>query len=181
MTEPVLQTERFTLRLLELTDAADVERYAGDREIASTTMNVPHPYPPGGAEPFIKATREGAERGTSFSFAITRREDGAFVGVIGLRGIHPDHKRAEMNYWVGKPFWGQGVATEAARAVLRFGFEDLGLNKISAAYMTRNPASRKVMEKMGMTYEGTQRQHVVKWGQFEDIGHCSILRSEYQG
>jgi ribosomal-protein-alanine N-acetyltransferase len=176
-----LQTERFLLRGLELTDGPRIEELASDYEIASTTMNVPHPYPPGGALPFIEATQAAAAKGSGFTFAITRKEDGLLVGVIGLVGIHPDYKRGELNYWVGRPYWGQGIATEAAKALLRFGFTELGLNKIFAAYMTRNPASAKVMAKLGMTYEGTLRQHVARWGQFEDIGYYGLLRAEYKG
>ncbi|HLN59950.1 MAG TPA: GNAT family N-acetyltransferase [Symbiobacteriaceae bacterium] len=174
-----METERFMLRSLELTDSPRIEELAGDREIASTTLSIPHPYPAGGAEPFIRATQEAAAKGNGYVFAITRKEDGLLVGVIGLN-VHPEFKRAEMNYWVGRPYWGQGVATEAARAMLRFGFEELGMNKIYAAFLTRNPASGKVMAKMGMTYEGVLRQHVIKWGQYEDVGYYSILRSEYE-
>ena len=64
--------------------------------------------------------------------------------------------------------------------MLKFGFAELGMNKIYAAFLTRNPASGKVMAKMGMTFEGVLRQHVIKWGQYEDVGYYSILRSEYE-
>ena len=74
---------------------------------------------------------------------------------------------------------GLGYMSEAARRVIQFGFEELGLNRIYAGYFTRNPTSRRVMEKAGMTYEGTYRQNVLKWGEFVDVGACAILRSEY--
>ena len=77
------------------------------------------------------------------------------------------------------PYWKQGYCTEAARAVLRYGFETRGLNRIGARHLARNPASGRVMQKLGMHYEGTRRQHVLKWGVFEDIVLYAILKSEY--
>ena len=84
-----------------------------------------------------------------------------------------------MGYWVGVPFWGQGICTEAARALLGFGFGDLNLNKIHAHHFTRNPASGRVLQKLGMKYEGQLRQHVLKSDRFEDLFSYGILRSEF--
>ena len=74
-----------------------------------------------------------------------------------------------MGYWIGKPYWNQGFGTEAALAILRYAFEQLGLNRVYAAHFRRNPASGRIMQKIGMTYEGRLRQHVKKWGDFEDM------------
>lgn len=175
---PILETERLTLRLLEPGDATLIEQLAGAPEIARTTLHVPHPYPEGGGASFVAATREAAATGKSFTFAMLRKEDGQLLGVMGL-GVSKAHQSAELGYWVGHPFWGQGYATEAARRVMAFGFEELGLNRVWAAFMMHNPASGKVMQKIGMQYEGTRRQDVLKWGQFYDLGLYGILRSEY--
>ena len=102
------------------------------------------------------------------------------IGAIGLT-ISPRNQRAEMGYWLGVPYWNKGYATEAARAVLRFGFQELGLNRIYASYFPRNPASGRVMEKAGMRYEGTLRQHFVRWSEPEDLVYYSILKSEWTG
>lgn len=112
--------------------------------------------------------------------AIERREDGALLGVISLTGLHPVHRRAELGYWVGVPYWGKGYATEAARLIIGLGFRE-GLNSIFARFFTQNPASGRVMQKAGMRYEGTLRQHVCKNGEFLDLAYYSILRSEWQG
>ena len=78
------------------------------------------------------------------------------------------------------PYWNRGFATEAARAILAFGFESLELNRIYALHMTVNPASGRVLHKAGMRHEGTLRQSVVKWGDHKDIGVYGILAKEWQ-
>lgn len=180
MTErPTLETERLILRPFTLDDAGEVQRLAGDRDIASTTLNIPHPYEDGVAEEWISTHEEDFDAGTSVSFAITQRDDGALVGGIGL-GFTARHKRAEMGYWIGKPYWNNGYATEAARAVLAYAFEQRGLHRVFAMYFTRNPASGRVMEKLGMTQEGMLREHVEKWGTYEDLVVYGILAHEYE-
>ncbi|MFB5188719.1 GNAT family N-acetyltransferase [Alicyclobacillus fastidiosus] len=79
----------------------------------------------------------------------------------------------------GKPFWGNGYATEAARRIVSYGFEELKLNRIWAAAFMRNPASSNVMKKVGMKQEGILKQHVVKWDHPEDLGYYGILRDDY--
>lgn len=110
--------------------------------------------------------------------AVIERASGDLVGAIGLV-VQPEHARAEMGYWIGVPFWNCGYATEAARAVLVFGFVELKLNRIYATYLTRNPASGRVMQKVGMRNEGLFRQHVKKWDEFEDLALCGILAGEW--
>ncbi len=175
--QPELLTERLLLRPFTLADAPEVQHLAGDQAIASTTLNIPHPYEDGMAEEWISTHQERFERGELADFAIVRREDSALIGAIGL-AMHPEHESAELGYWVGKPYWGQGYCTEAAKAVLEYGFNVLRLNRIYAHYMARNPASGRVMEKIGMKYEGHLRQHVRKWGEFEDLKLYSILKHE---
>lgn len=85
-----------------------------------------------------------------------------------------------MKIWLGKPYWGNGFATEAARELVRFGFEDLHLNKIWAAAMTKNPASFNVMNKIGMKLEGEFKQHTLKWGTFEDLVYYGLTKADYQ-
>ena len=81
---------------------------------------------------------------------------------------------------MGKPYWGKGYCTEAAREIVRYGFDELGLNRIFGEYMAGNSASGRVMEKIGMEYEGRLRQHMMKWGEPQDMMVYSILKSEYQ-
>lgn len=177
-TQPTLTTERLILRPYLPSDALDVQRLAGDREIASTTLLVPHPYADGLAEKWIATHVELFERGTQVNFAVVLRATGEFIGSVGLV-IEPPSERAEMGYWVGKPYWGHGYCTEAALAAVDYGFSSLGLNRIGAHHFARNPASGRVMQKLGMRLEGIQRQFHKKWGQFEDRIGYAILREEY--
>ena len=176
---PTLATERLILRPFQLTDAQDVQRLAGSREIASTTLNIPHPYEDGMAEEWISKHQETFEQGRGVTFAITSRSGGHLIGAISLMGISPGHQ-AELGYWVGTPYWNQGFCSEASHAVVRYGFQVLGLNRIHACHLTRNPASGRVMQKLGMRHEGCRRQHVQKWELFEDLELYGILRSEWE-
>lgn len=175
-----LETERLILRQPTLDDAPDIQRYANHPEVARNTLSLPHPYPEGAAEEFLRqVVLPGWEQGTDFVFAITRRDDGAFMGVMGVHP-QPQHHRAEVGYWVGAPFWSQGYATEALRRVIQFGFEELVLNRMHASYFTFNPASRRVMDKAGMTFEGVLREYMHKDGEYIDVGMCSLLRREWR-
>ena len=190
--QPTLTTERLLLRPFCLADAPGVQRLAGDYEIAATTLGIPHPYEDGVAEAWIGTHREGYERGELASFAVVlarnvRGESAAaemaaaeraLLGSISLH-IRQQHARAEVGWWIGVPYWNQGYCTEAARALLHYGFETLGLNRIQGRHLARNPASGRVMIKIGMRYEGTMRQAVCKWGVFEDVKLYAILTNEY--
>lgn len=177
--QPSLNTARLILRPFTLADAPDVQRYVSDRDIAAMTLSIPHPYPDGGAETWIGTHAAKYAEGRLASFAITERESGALAGAIGLH-LEPAHGRAELGYWIAKPFWGRGYATEAGRAVLQFGFEALGLNKIHAAVFLKNPASDRVIRKIGMTWEGRLREHDLKWGVYEDIDVYAMLANEWK-
>ncbi len=179
MTQPTLQTQRLTLRPFTLDDAPAVQKLAGDPAIADTTLNIPHPYADGMAEAWIKGQADAFARKGNYTYAITRRDDGILLGAIGLTQDQR-HNRAEMGYWIGKLYWGQGYATEAARALLAYGFEALQLNKIYATYFKRNPASGRVMQKIGMTYEGLLRQHVRNGQRYEDLLYYGILRADFE-
>ncbi len=180
MTEcPELKTDRLLLRPFILADAPAVQRLAGDRDIASTTLSIPHPYEDGMAEQWINSLQERFERGDFVNFAVVLLAGGALIGSIGLQ-VNQAHENAELGYWIGVPYWGNGYCTEAAMAVLHYGFTKLGLHRIAAHHLSRNPASGRVMEKIGMQYEGCERQRIKKWGVFEDVRMYAILRDEYE-
>ena len=105
---------------------------------------------------------------------MTLGADGTLIGTVGLALVMED-RRAELGYWIGVPWWNRGFATEAARAVVDFGFGSLGLHRIMARHLARNPSSGRVMEKLGMTKEGMLRHHVLKWGEFEDLVVYAVL------
>jgi len=177
MTMPTLHTSRLVLRPFVRSDAAAVQRLAGAREVASTTLMIPHPYEDGMAETWIDGQAAAWESGEVLSLAIATEPDG-LVGAIGLR-ITRQHQRAELGYWIGVPYWNRGYATEAASAVVAYGFTELGLHRVVGRHFPRNPASGRVLTKVGMTHEGTSREHVVRWGVFEDLECYGILESEW--
>jgi RimJ/RimL family protein N-acetyltransferase len=166
------------LRPFTLTDAPVVQELAGNKDIAAMTLNIPHPYPNGLAEKWISTHKPRFRDGRGAIYAITLPENRQVIGSIGLVVV-PDYQRAELGYWLGRPYWNKGYTTEAARELLRYGFTELELNRIYASHYSRNPASGRVMQKIGMQYEGTLRQHIAKWGQFEDMKLYGILRSEF--
>jgi RimJ/RimL family protein N-acetyltransferase len=176
--QPVLPGARLLLRPFVLADAPRVRLLAGERDVASTTINIPHPYEDGMAEAWIGTHRLGFERGELAVFAVEERERGDVVGAMSLT-ISRAHERAELGYWIGVPYWGNGFATEAARELLRYGFEQLGLNRIYATHFSTNPASGRVLQKLGMRHEGVRRQHIRKWGEYLDSEIYGLLRSEW--
>jgi RimJ/RimL family protein N-acetyltransferase len=174
---PILETERLVVRPFRLSDAGEVQHLAGDRSIADTTLNIPHPYEDGVAERWISKHRETFAEGRGVTFAITCKPDGTLVGAISLMDMTKGHQ-AELGYWIGRPYWNQGYCTEAGHAVLRHAFLQLGLVRVHAGHISRNPASGQVMRKLGMRQEGLRRQHVFKWGKFEDLELYGVLKGE---
>jgi len=173
----MLSTERLVLRDFTLADAPDIKRLINTREVALNTLRIPYPYPDGEAERWISTHSDDGEKHDHI-FAVTLREGNEFIGTVGLH-VKPDHDMAEIGYWIGVPYWGHGYATEAAGAVMRFGFETLSLNRIYAMHFARNPASGRVLQKLGMRHEGTLRQHIKKWDEYVDLECYGIVRAEF--
>lgn len=173
---PTLRTARLVLRPFVLTDAPDVQRLAGAAEVADTTLSIPHPYPDGAAREWIAGHADAWAGQENAVFAITTDADG-LVGAINLR-LELKHARAEVGYWIAVPFWGRGFASEALAAVVDFGFDSLGLHRIHAHHLGRNPASGRVMEKVGMRREGHLREHMLHRGGREDVVCWAVLRTE---
>jgi len=171
-------TQRLILRRLKPDDAPHMVTLAGDYDVAKMTLNIPHPYPADGASKFIKRSQYAWDAGERYGFAIVLKETDTFMGVIGIIPEY-QHYRAEVGYWIGKPYWGNGYVTEALKRVIQFGFETLDLNRIDAAHRSDNPASGRVMEKVGMIYEGTFRQVTFRDGAYSDLKYYAILREEY--
>ncbi|MCI0745805.1 MAG: GNAT family N-acetyltransferase [Verrucomicrobia subdivision 3 bacterium] len=176
--QTIIQTERLVLRPFVLADAPAVQRLAGSAQVADTTLMIPHPYPDGAAEGFIRQSWSDRESGEHYVFAIRLRDREELCGAMGLK-MTPKHERAELGYWIGVPYWNKGYATEAGRAILRYAFETLKLHSVNAHHFARNPASGRVLKKIGMSYEGRLRQHVKKSSRFEDLECYSILKSEW--
>lgn len=175
MNSPEIETTRLRLRPYTDADIPELVPLIGTREVAATTLRIPHPYTEKDARDFIARSRNDDE----VRLAITLRNDGRLCGGVGLR-LDTEHQHAELGYWIGVPYWGNGYATEAARAMLCHGFEALKLHRIWATHFKPNSASGKILVKLGMRYEGCMREHVCKWGQFVDLECYGILRSEWE-
>ena len=130
-------------------DAPRVAELCGDWEVARMTSLIPHPYSLEAAESFIDACRETHASGPACTYAITRAEDGILVGAIGITSS-PDAGDS-LGYWIGRPYWGNGYATAALRAVIALAFSRLDIDVLTAIHLVRNPASGRVMAKCGMS------------------------------
>lgn len=179
MKRPKLETEKLILRSFKLSDAGRVRALAGDRMIADKMLNVPHPYEEGMAEEWISTHESKFGKGESIHFAIILKFKKELIGAIGLN-IDKSNNKAELGYWIGKNYWNKGFCTEAAKAVLDYGFEQLNLNKIKASHFAGNPASGKVMCKIGMKKEGYRKEHVIKLDKYVDLVSYAILKREWR-
>ncbi len=178
--QPVLKTPQLRLRPLKLSDASAIQKAASVRKIADTMISLPHPYPPGEAERYITRQQDELKTGRSVTFTIERQVEGRFCGLVEVRDIDREHSQGELSFWLTLEAWGQGYMSEVVQEVVRFAFEGLGLNRLYAYHMTRNPASGRVLEKNGFKQEGLLHQRVRKWGQFEDVALWAILRQEWR-
>jgi RimJ/RimL family protein N-acetyltransferase len=177
---PTLTTERLTLRELRLADAPAVSTRAGDRRVAKYLIAVPSPYPITLAGRWIAGRIAWWPQGRGVTLAIARRETpDELLGSVSLRRFVRD-RRAELGYWLGADAWGFGFATEAAGALLDFGFAELGLARIYAHVLEGNAASCRVLDKLGMINEGIRRQHVRKGKKLLDVVLFGMLRDEWE-
>ena len=174
--QPTLETERLILRPYALSDASELSRAINDFAVADTTLNIPHPYPDGAAADYISSRLPAYTTGKEISFVLTLSDTGRLIGAMGLVAT-PRFNHAEIGYWIARAEWNQGYATEAAQAVVRFGFETWGLHKIVGTHLRRNPASGRVMEKVGLQFEGVLRDHTIKWDRYEDLVIRGLVRT----
>ena len=176
MKKEILETERLILNKHTMSDAPKVAELAGHKKIYETTLAIPHPYSEEQAVEWIKKLQSPETK--IHEFAIRLKETGELIGGIGLMPTD-SHPRAELGYWMGVPFWGQGFCTEAATRMLEYGFTEMERHRIMATHDIDNPASGAVMKKIGMTYEGTLRDHYYKDGKYRTNAVYSILKDEY--
>jgi len=176
---PKLQTARLVLRLLRLSDIKDMLAYATDPEISLLGMWDPlrdHQD----AHDDISQSINAAKQGKVYPWAIEHRREGRMIGRIDLYGIDRQAARAEFGYALNRDYWGHGFATEAARRVIKFAFEDLKFNRLSAECLPFNTGSIQVLKKCGLRQEGVRREYVYINGHYSDLLMYSILRAEWE-
>jgi len=173
-----LETERLTIRRMNRNDADDMYEYARLEEVTKYLLWSPHPsrdY----TYAYLASVQKYYKNGSYHDYAVVLRPSGRMIGTCGFSNVHERDNAAEIGYVINPAFSGMGYATEAVTAMLRFGFCNAGLNRIEARYMAGNDASRRVMEKCFMTYEGMHRQSMFVKQRYVDIGTCAILKSEF--
>ncbi|MGH6872074.1 MAG: GNAT family N-acetyltransferase [Rhizomicrobium sp.] len=151
-----LESDRLLLRKPRAEDAAAIAPLAGDWDVARNLGRMPHPYALADAQAYLAKAADGRAAGTDFNFVITRKADAALMGTCGLH--LRDHGYFEFGYWLGKPFWSQGYATEAARRLVSFGFRELKIDRLVAGWFHDNPASGRVLEKLGCVMTGAEQR-----------------------
>ncbi len=179
--EVVLNTERLVLRPTCADDLGDFVRVGSSLEVARNTGTFPHPFTREFASERLQKHRKSLEDGTGVCFAIRLRSTGAGIGTTGFFGFSREHGLAEVGYVIDPEHWGMGYATESLRAVVRHAFEDWGIRKLSACYFADNPASGRVLEKVGFVREGVRRKHLVRFGECRDDCMMALLRDEWAG
>lgn len=182
---PSLKTPRLILDQIKPVDISNIVAYAGNIKIVENTRNMPYPYHEEDAISWMHMAYTGFKAKDNYIFAIRLKDTLALIGGIGLT-IDKENNRAELGYWLAEDFWNRGLTTEAVKATLKFGFENLNLNKIIAVYLTSNEASGKVMVKNGMVKEAEFKNHDIKRGHtVEDNMYVSLIqyrliKSEYE-
>ncbi len=177
-TAPPLLTERLLLRSLTFEDAEDIQCLAGEYDVAATLCYMPHPYEDGMAEEWIRSCSKKFEKDKALNFAITLKTEQNFIGAIEIR-LDPEIENGELGFWIGKPYWGCGYCTEAAKAVVAYGFQVLKLDRICAYHFENNLASGRVLQKIGMHYEGRLEKFVQKRNRCEDSIGYGMLKTDY--
>lgn len=171
-----ITTERLVLRIFQKSDAAAVTKLCNNYNIFKNTLYLPYPYSIDCALSWIEQHLENFNANKSYEFAITNKETGKLYGAIALSNNQRFHN-GELAYWIGEEFWGNGYATEAGKAVLEFAFIEKQYHKVYARYFNSNPASGRVIQKLGMIKEGVLIDHVMKENRYEDLVYYGMIKS----
>lgn len=174
---PVLETERLLLRKVTLKDAEEMFLYGSNEEVAKyVTWNTHKTLAE--TKEFIKLILSKYESGQVAPWGIEFKETGKFIGTIDFVSWQPNHKTAEIGYVISQDYWGKGLTTEAAKEIIKFGFEKMDFVRIQAKCLLENIGSARVMEKTGMTFEGIIRKGMFIKGEHQDLKMYSILKGE---
>ncbi len=175
----VLETERLILRPFVVNDAqAMFDNWAKSEHATRYVTWDPYTDAKEAVDRFEKMQKEYAEKDI-YDWAIVLKESNTLIGEISFVGMTPCRKTGELGYIIGENWWGKGYMTEAVGAVMAFGFTKLGLHRIQACHDVRNPASGRVMEKLGMTHEGTFRDYRLIKGDLVTVDYYAILEDEF--
>ena len=173
---PTLKTERLTLRRIKRTDISDVFEYASDKRVSTYLLWSPHESP-SFTKRYLSYVDYRYKKGEFYDWGI--EYNGHIIGTVGFTRFSLDNNSAEIGYVLSSKFWGIGIATEAVKRILEYGFFDLSLNRIEAHYMIGNDASRRVMDKCRANFEGIMKEAVFAKSKYHDVAVMAITRGEY--
>lgn len=177
---PRIETERLILRAVGPGDKYDMFEYASDREVTKYLTWCPHPslnY----TKRYIESVCAAYRNGTFFDFAVELKAKRKMIGTCGFTSFDYRNNSCEVGYVLNPRYRGYSLAPEAVLAVMRFAFTTLKAHRVFARYMEGNDASRRVMEKCGMAYEGTAKGALFLDGNYVDVGCCAITSDSYFG
>jgi RimJ/RimL family protein N-acetyltransferase len=173
----ILETERLLLRPPELRDVPALVRWMSDFDIAKNLSTAPHPYTEENARAFVERMADSLKRGDGWCFAIVRKDD---YQLIGCCGVHLKDRAYEIGYWLGKPFWNRGYVTEAARRLVAFAFQELKVERVWAGWFYDNPASGRVLEKLGFVPDGAQTRACAARGHEVYCHKVALTRADFR-
>lgn len=176
---PSLQTKRLYLRPMRVSDAGDMYCYAKRQDVTEYLLWSPHPSENYTAD-YLRYIQGRYALGEFYDWAVVERTTERMIGSCGFTRFDFPHNVGEIGYVLNPEYHGMGYGTEAAERVLQFGFDILHLHRIEAKFMQGNHASRHVMEKLGMTFEGYRRDGMLVKNVYRTIGTCAILENEYR-
>lgn len=174
MEQTVLEARRLRLRPYRVADARRVQQLAGDRRVSQMTVNIPHFYEPGMAEDWIRSLAPAFAQGEKVVYAIVRLDTDELVGTVSLEDFSGE--AGALGFWIGAPYWGRGYCTEAAQALVEYGFRTLGLSVIYARHLRNNRASARVLAKIG--FEPTGEVIASAGGMMRRLQQCERRRPE---
>lgn len=177
---PPLETERLRLRGMRVSDAEDMYAYAQREDVTRYLLWAPHPdvnY----TKDYLTYVGQRYRTGDFYDWAITLQKEGRLIGTCGFTSFDLAADAGELGYVLNPAYGGQGLATEAVGRLLDFGFGELGLHRIEARFMQGNDPSRRLMERVGMRFEGWSRDAIKVAGRYRTVGRCAILANEWRG
>ena len=170
---------RLLLRVPELTDAPAIADALQDRQV-TRPIHLPARYSVRDAREFIRRSKQGLGEGSKCDLFVTLRETGEIIGGCGLDQIRLDFRNAHVGYWIARPQWGKGYASEAASLLISAGFRELGLHRVHTGAFPDNPRSMRVLRRLGFRIEGRAREDRIVDGRYRDLILFGLLRPEFR-
>lgn len=174
---PIFESARLRIRRLELSDAPDYFELASDPNVSAETVWDRHHSIEETIE-YLTSVNQRFDMKQAIHWGIVEKASGKLIGRTGLIRVDPVHEKAEIGYALARAYWSQGVITEATREILRYAFVQAGFHRLEARCNASNPGSYRVMEKLGMSFEGVLREQLKIKGKFVDQRMYSILRQD---